>query len=364
MFFGNHAQLGLAAKIPVPDPSPVLSYSPVVLDHVPNRPAPLQMRVSVPSPSSSSSTSSSEPLPVILLAHGLGLSSFLSSHEGYAPLADFLAGRGFAVIQPTFLYSRFYDPAKFHWKTSVRDLTQILDRLDEIEAAVPGLLLSSSSSGGRRMLDRERIAIVGHSFGAATVNLLLGVVNTDTRFPGEAGAAMFGGRDARIKAGVLMAVAGSGPLETEAGRKILPFYGRDFGQLRAPTLVVAGDSDASGYLTTRGPEFHMDAYRLAPGPKDLLTVRGGLHCLGGVDGWDAVGTPDTDPQRLGAVQRMTWAYLRSQLYEGDTAWADACEALKGLGNSGTSSTNPSSNKGTKYFGRQRDKMFRKPALAL
>ncbi|KAK8848937.1 alpha/beta-hydrolase [Apiospora arundinis] len=325
MFFGDHAQLGLAAKIPVPDPSPVLSYSPVVLNDIPNRPAPLQMRVSVPS----SSSKNGEPLPIILLSHGLGPSSFLSSHEGYAPLADFLAGRGFAVIQPTHLYSRSYDPAKlspaaeegneFHWKTAVQDLTTILDRLDEIEAAVPlGLVL-----------DRKRIGIVGHSFGASIASLPLGVLNADPRFPD---AKPFGGRDARIKAGVLMAGAGSGPLETEMGRKMLPFYAPDFGQLSAPTLVVAGELDASPHLTTtRGPEFHMDAYHLAPGPKDLLTVKGGLHCLGGVDGWDAVGTPeDASPQRLGLVQRMTWAYLRSQLYEGDMAWADACKALKGL----------------------------------
>ncbi|KAK8022279.1 hypothetical protein PG993_013046 [Apiospora rasikravindrae] len=332
MFFGNHSQLGLAANIPVPDPDPVLSYSPVILNEVPNRPAPLQMRVSVPSPSPPSSSNETT-LPIILLTHGLGPSSFLSSHEGYTPLADFLAGRGFAVIQPTFLCSRFYDPSRvtpeegneYHWKTGVRDLTTILDRLDEIEAAVPGLRPSR--------LDRERIGIIGHSFGAATANLLLGVVNTDPRF---SGAAMntFGVHDARIKAGVLMAGAGAGPLDTEAGRKILPFYGPDFTKLSTPTLVVAGDSDTSIQLTTRGPRFHMDAYSLAPGPKNLLTVKGGLHCLGGVDGWDAVGTPDTDPQRLGTVQRMTWAYLRSQLYEGDAAWADACEALKGLGELG------------------------------
>lgn len=337
MFFGNHSQLGLAVKISVSDPDPVLSYSPVILDSIPNRPAPLQMRVSVPYPGSSSSSSFVAALPIILLSHGLGPSSFLSSHEGYAPLADFLAGRGFAVIQPTHLYSKFYDSSQvvpadekesgneFHWKTSARDLVQILDRLDEIEAAVPGLL-----SSGRR-LDRDRIGLVGHSFGAATANLLLGAVNTNPR-----DHTIFGGRDDRIKAGVLLAGAGTGPLETETARRILPFYGRDFAQLTAPTLVVAGDEDTSVHLApTRGPEFHMDAYHLAPGPKDLLTVRGGLHCLGGVDGWDAVGTPeDASPQRLGVVQRMTWAFLRSRLYEGDAAWADACVALRGLGELG------------------------------
>ena len=44
-------------------------------------------------------------LPVILLSHGHGMANFLSSLNGYGPLANFWATHGFVVIQPTHLDS-------------------------------------------------------------------------------------------------------------------------------------------------------------------------------------------------------------------------------------------------------------------
>ncbi len=38
---------------------------------------------------------------------------------------------------------------------------------------------------------------------------------------------------------------------------------------------------------------------------------------------------DEEPDRLEATRRMPWAYLRSALNKGDTAWRDACKALEG-----------------------------------
>ncbi len=42
--------------------------------------------------------------------------------------------------------------------------------------------------------------------------------------------------------------------------------------------------------------------------------------LGGIAGYDAKETDDEDPDRLEVTRRMTWAYLRSALHPGDTAW--------------------------------------------
>lgn len=53
-----------------------------------------------------------------------------------------------------------------------------------------------------------------------------------------------------------------------------------------------------------------------PGPKSLLTLFGAEHGLGGVAGYDVAETTDEDPGRVAAVQRLTWAYLRSTLYPG------------------------------------------------
>jgi len=59
----------------------------------------------------------------------------------------------------------------------------------------------------------------------------------------------------------------------------------------------------------------------------LLSLFGGGHGLGGISGYDAAETTDESPERVAAVQRLSWAYLRSALYPQDTAWPAACAAL-------------------------------------
>lgn len=97
--------------------------------------------------------------------------------------------------------------------------------------------------------------------------------------------------------------------------------------MTTPALVVAGDKDASEHLTVRGPDWHADPYFLSPGPKSLLTVFGAEHGLGGVAGYDVAETTDENPERVAAVARLTWAYLRTELYPGDPAWQAARDAL-------------------------------------
>lgn len=93
-------------------------------------------------------------------------------------------------------------------------------------------------------------------------------------------------------------------------------------------LVVFGDGDVNPRLTVRGAEWHADPYHLSPGADGLLTLFGAGHGLGGIAGYDAKETDDENPDRLAVTQRMTWAYLRSALYDNDPAWANACAALE------------------------------------
>ncbi|SPQ20386.1 ed3241d6-2904-49ff-9969-2750744d3d5f [Thermothielavioides terrestris] len=332
MHLNPHSLIGKAAALPpTTPPSPVLSFSPVVL-RTPSRKVDLELRVTFPSspgPSPSSSSSSSDrrrpPLPIILLSHGHGPSNYLPSLDGYAPLAEFYAAHGFAVLQPTHLNSRVLGLAldagsvrELFVDSRARDMTILLDRLAEIEAAVPGL--------GAGALDRERVAVVGHSAGGVTACLLLGAKNTDPRDGAVTELA-----DGRIKAGVVFGAPGrGGDAMSETGKQILPCYDVDFSSMRTPALVVWGEQDGSPYLTVRGAEWHLDPYALAPGPKDALMVVGGEHGFGGISGWDAAETKDESPERLAAVQRLSWAYLRSQLYEGDKSWEEACKILEGL----------------------------------
>jgi predicted dienelactone hydrolase len=294
-------------------PAPVLSFGPLVLPS-PGRAVDLQMRVSTPATGSE--------LPVILLSHGHGRSNNLSSLNGYAPLASFWAARGFAVIQPTHLDSTTLgrrdsgDPeAPLYWRSRAEDMTRILDQLDVIEAAVPQL-------PGR--LDRSRVAVAGHSLGGHTASLLLGARLTDPRDGTEVNLA-----EPRITAGVLLAAPGrGGGALSEVAAKNYPFFSTtDFSKMTTPALVVAGDKDASPHLTVAGPSWHADPYLLSPGPKSLLTVFGAEHGLGGVSGYDAAETTDENPERVAAVARFAWAYLRTELCPGDPAWQAACDAL-------------------------------------
>ncbi|SCL71915.1 Alpha/beta hydrolase family protein [Micromonospora peucetia] len=299
-----------------PAPTPVFSISPVVLP-APGRAVDLQVRVSAPVTGSS--------LPIILLSHGLGFSHHLSSLNGYAPLANYWAAHGFAVIQPTHLDSRTlshnpavnpgggYDPR--HWRTRAEDMSRILDQLDVLEAAVPQL-------AGR--LAPEKVAVAGHSMGGHTASLLLGTRLTDPH-----DGTLMNLTDPRIKAGLLLAATGrGGDAVTPTAAENYPFLTTtDFSAMAAPALVVVGDKDNSAFLTVAGPDWHADPYHLAPGPKSLLTLYGAEHGLGGVSGYDVAETTDENPNRVATIAQLTSAYLRSQLHPGDSAWQTALDAM-------------------------------------
>ncbi|GAA0328837.1 alpha/beta fold hydrolase [Actinoallomurus spadix] len=286
-------------------PVPVLSLRPVVLP-APGRGEDLRVRVWAP-------VTGGE-LPVIVLSHGFG-----QSMDGYAPLVDFWAAHGFAVVQPTHLDSRTLnvtpdDPRYSEiWRIRVEDLTRILDHLDLIESSLPGL-------AGR--LDRDRIAVAGHSWGAQTASMLLGA-----RVIGAEGVPGENMSDPRIKAGVLLALPGTGGDDlTPFAAEHLSFMNPDFAEMTAPALMVAGDKDQSA-LTVRGPEWFTDGYLLSPRPKSLLTLFGAEHSLGGVAGYEIKETTDEDPERIALVQRVTSAYLRHALGIEDAGWAAARRSL-------------------------------------
>jgi fermentation-respiration switch protein FrsA (DUF1100 family) len=299
------------SPVPAPTPAsgPVVSVKPVLLD-APHRGEELRVRISAPS--------DGDGLPVVLLSHGFG-----SSLDGYGPLADHWAAHGFVVVQPTHLDSRTVglprdDPrTPSLWRLRVADMKLLLDRLDVLEAAVPGL-------SGR--VDPNRVAAAGHSFGGQTAGVLLGlrVLDPETGRGEDLS-------DPRIRAGVLLATAGTGGADlTPFAAERFPFMNPDFGRMSTPALVVAGDKDDSP-LSVRGPEWLADPYVLGPGRKSLLTVFGAEHSLGGIVGHEARETTDEDPALVALIQRVTLAYLRHSLGVADADWTEVRTALSGIG---------------------------------
>ncbi|NWB24305.1 chlorophyllase [Pseudomonas sp. D4002] len=305
--------ISIARFIPKADATPAMSFSCATLT-APNRGLPLQLRVTAPAVGTA--------LPIIIFSHGHGPSLYIPSKDGYAPLVNFYAEHGFVVIQPTHLNSKVAGlnagapGGPLFWRSRVEDIALILDLLDEIEAQVTFL-------AGR--LDHSRIAAVGHSLGGQTVGMLLGARLTDPRDPTARDVNLI---ERRIKAGVLLAAPGNGgdSLSSWAAENYSALN-PDYSYMTTPTLVVAGDNDSSAHLTIRGAGWHADAYHHSPGSKYLLTLFGAKHGLGGIAGYDCAETDDENPDRLAVVQRMTWAYLRSALYDKDPAWSLACEAL-------------------------------------
>jgi dienelactone hydrolase len=285
-------------------PTRVISARPVVLP-APGRGENLQVRVSAPATGTG--------LPVVVFSHGFG-----GSMDGYAPLADHWAAHGFVVVQPTHLDSRTLgvpadDPRTPRiWRIRIEDLTRVLDGLDIVEASVPGL-------AGR--LDRDRVAVAGHSWGAQSASTLLGarVLGPDGK-PGENMS------DPRVKAGVLLALTGLGDDLVPFAAENFPFMKPSFDTMTTPALIVAGDHDQS-HLSTRGPDWFIDPYTYSPGDKTLLTLYGAEHSLGGIAGHEVAETTDASPARVALIQQLTTAYLRNTLHGEDCAWHAAATAL-------------------------------------
>lgn len=302
--------INTAEYIPVSAPTPFMSVSPIVLA-APWREVSLELKVTAPI--------TGRDLPVILLSHGHGASTYLSSMRGYNPLAEFYAAHGFVVIQPTHQSSKALglDPkgpeGPLFWRSRAQDLRFIIDNLEKVETAVPGL-------GGR--VDRSRIGGVGHSMGAHTVAMLAGMRVLDPVDGKE-----WDLTDPRMKTGVLLAPPGNGSdLAPYASEHYKVLRNTEFSKMTRQVLVVAGDLDQTDNFSKK-VDWRADAYTSSPGAKSLLTMFGAKHALGGVSGYDVRESQDDDPERLGVVQRMSWAYLRSALYAGDSAWNDACAAL-------------------------------------
>ncbi|MEV6349196.1 alpha/beta fold hydrolase [Actinoplanes sp. NPDC051851] len=185
----------------------------------------------------------SPPWPVIVFCHGLG-----GSERGYGGLGDHLAAHGYAVLHPRFADAGAADPRPMlfdpaHWH----------DRVERVRAVLDGL-------PGDERFRPDGVIVAGHSFGAYTAQLHLGV-NRRPVHPAVIG-------------GVLCSPQGSGD------RGLTP---NSWDDVRLPLLVVTATDDHGPH--GEGLAWRREPYDRSPSAwKHLAVLRGGDHFLDGIMG--------------------------------------------------------------------------------
>lgn len=195
------------------------------------------------------------PFPLVVFSHGSGVSSPVR----YELLFNAWAAAGYVVAAPKYpLSSTSLPGASGDAVNQPADVSFLISEMVRL-GADPG----SPYAG---LVDGERVAVAGHSLGAATT---LGVA--------------FNGCcvDRRIDAGIVMA----------GGEAFFPPE-QWFGTIRTPILVIHGDGDRIVRIAD-GQKVFADA----PPPKAMLTLFGGDHNrpYGG-----SLATSE-NPERLGAT---------------------------------------------------------------
>ena len=252
----------------------------------PAQPRDVPLRVHFPSAAQTS-------LPLVVYSHGARCSA-----ENYDLITRYWATRGYVVIAPTHFdaMDNAVQPTPEQLpvllSARIRDLSLVLDSLDLIEQELgrPGLI------------DREKIAIGGHSFGGMLAQIKLGM-------PIEPGAYVYPGpiADPRYRAAVIM--SGVGPMP--------PFPDNAFDSLAGPLIATGGTLDEGN--TGRGIiypwQWRVSSYDLSPpGDKYRVVLDQGDHYLGGLICRSDRGGPD-DAEGVAILQATTTAFLDAYIRE-------------------------------------------------
>jgi dienelactone hydrolase len=227
-----------------------------------------------------------EQLPVLVLSHGLG-----GDHHGYGRLGAHLASHGYAVLHPQYLDSRgclvaagkidplaaegpetdeavaalvkpmLFDPE--HWWSRVRRAHVLLDSLGDQQH----LELD---------LDPVGVAVIGHSYGAYTTQLLMGtrLSGVDPRFDHCAHPA--------VGCGVLISPQGSGD------RGLTP---QSWDAVVAPMLVITSERDFGPHGET--VDWRREPFdRAGSSLRHLVVIGDTDHHMGGIAATDAASPPE------------------------------------------------------------------------
>jgi len=227
------------------------------------------------------------PLPLVVYSHGSGCGP-----ANYDRITRHWAEMGYVVVAPTHIdgmeSAPVPTPDKYPALMSrrIRDPSFVLDALDRIE----------SELGAPGLIDRERIAIGGHSFGGMVSQIKVGM-------PLKPGSYVFPGEtaDPRFRVAVVMSGVGQMPVFTDDA----------FDALTGPVMATGGTLDVGNVGTGEvfPWQWRVAAYDLAPpGDKYRVVLDEGDHYLGGLICRADRGGPD-DPEGVAVLQATTTAFL-------------------------------------------------------
>lgn len=254
------------------------------------------------------------PFPLLIFSHGLA-----GSREGYGFLARRWAEHGYVVVQPDHPGSdtaafRNLRPAAIQTalQRATRDpevlagrprlVADLIDGLDALEQTLPAL-------AGR--IDRTRIGVGGHSFGAWTTLCVAGMLVRGAGFGPSSWS------DPRPQAFLALSPSGPGTWSQPG----------DWDACTRPMLVMTGSGDREPALLSRG-EPRDGAWRrrtfeaLPAGGKLLAWFEGATHCTySGGAGAKLLGESEPDPAQVEAVAALSLAWWDARLRRDPAAQA-------------------------------------------
>ena len=284
------------------DPAQVRTHDAVpITDPVQHRALPVRMLLPV----------DQESWPIVVFSHGS-----LCSAGQYERITASWAARGYAVLMPVHLDALENPPA-----SEPPDLQKLLSsRIRDLSCTLDALPELADAAGAPDVFDAGRIAAAGHSFGALTALIKVGLALRPGEYRLDGSPA-----DARFSAAISM--SGVGPLP--------PMADDAFARLNAPLLVTGGTLDEGN--VGAGPvfpwEWRMSAYSQAPaGDKFSLALENADHYLGGLIARDDRGG-DADPEGVSILAAVTAAFLDAYVKKNPSAidWLATID-LKGLTN--------------------------------